>query len=58
MVEPLAHEMGVATGTLLALLTVPVVVIVWLLVRRIRARLGPGRHARQGLTGLAVSGTC
>jgi len=41
VVEPLAHEMGVATGTLLALLTVPVVVIVWLLVRRIRKRIVP-----------------
>ena len=41
VVEPLAHEMGIATGTLLALLTVPVVVIVWLLVRRIRKRIVP-----------------
>jgi uncharacterized membrane-anchored protein len=37
---PLAEPAGLDKPTLLALLTVPVVLLVWLLVRRIRARLG------------------
>jgi uncharacterized membrane-anchored protein len=37
---PLAESAGLDKPTLLALLTVPVVLLVWLLVRRIRARLG------------------
>jgi uncharacterized membrane-anchored protein len=37
---PLAGPAGLDKPTLLALLTVPVVLLVWLLVRRIRARLG------------------
>ncbi|HRO12958.1 DUF3422 family protein, partial [Amaricoccus sp.] len=45
---PLAEPLGLDKPALLALLTLPVVLIVWLLVRRIRARLGhgpgPDRH--------------
>ncbi|HET9069206.1 MAG TPA: DUF3422 family protein, partial [Amaricoccus sp.] len=45
---PAAEPAGLDKPTLLALLTIPVVVVVWLLVRRIRARLGhgsgPDRH--------------
>ncbi len=45
---PMAEPAGLDKPTLLALLTIPVVVVVWLLVRRIRARLGhgpgPARH--------------
>jgi uncharacterized membrane-anchored protein len=37
---PFAEPAGLDKPTLLALLTVPVVLLVWLLVRRIRARLG------------------
>ena len=37
---PLAEPAGLDKPTLLALLTIPVVVVVWLMVRRIRARLG------------------
>ena len=37
---PLAEPAGLEKPALLALLTVPVVVLVWLMVRRIRARLG------------------
>jgi uncharacterized membrane-anchored protein len=37
---PFAEAAGVSEGVLLALLTVPVVLLVWYLVRRIRARLG------------------
>ena len=36
---PLAHAAGLSDAALLALLTVPVVLIVWLLVRRIRSRV-------------------
>ena len=38
--SPLAEPAGLDKPLLLALLTVPVVVLVWLMVRRIRARLG------------------
>ena len=38
--SPLAEPAGMDKPLLLALLTVPVVVLVWLMVRRIRARLG------------------
>ncbi len=45
---PLAEPMGIEKPTLLAVLTIPVVVLVWLMVRRIRAELGhrsgPGHH--------------
>ena len=37
---PFAEPAGLDKPTLLALLTIPVVVLVWLMVRRIRARLG------------------
>jgi len=37
---PLAERIHVSEGVLLAVLTIPVVVVVWLLVRRIRSRLG------------------
>jgi uncharacterized membrane-anchored protein len=37
---PLAERAGLDKPALLALLTIPVVVVVWLMVRRIRARLG------------------
>ena len=37
---PLAERAGLDKPTLLALLTIPVVVLVWLMVRRIRAGLG------------------
>jgi uncharacterized membrane-anchored protein len=39
--EPLAHEIGMSTGTLLAPLTLPVVLVVWFLVRRVRKRIAP-----------------
>jgi uncharacterized membrane-anchored protein len=39
--EPLAHAAGIEKATLLALLTLPVVAVVWLLVRRIRRRIAP-----------------
>jgi uncharacterized membrane-anchored protein len=37
---PLAERIHVSEGVLLAVLTIPVVVVVWLLVRRIRSKLG------------------
>jgi uncharacterized membrane-anchored protein len=37
---PLAEAAGISKGVLLAILTLPVVLLVWFLVRRIRARLG------------------
>lgn len=37
---PFAEAAHISPGTLVALLTVPVVLVVWFLVRRIRARLG------------------
>ena len=39
---PLAEPVGIEKPALLAVLTIPVVAIVWLMVRRIRAGLGPG----------------
>ena len=42
LVAPLAEPAGLEKATLLALLTLPVVGVVWLMVRRIRARLGHG----------------
>jgi uncharacterized membrane-anchored protein len=38
--HPLAERAGISSSTLLAILTVPVVLVVWFMVRRIRARLG------------------
>ena len=38
--HPLAERAGISSGTLLAILTAPVVLVVWFMVRRIRARLG------------------
>ena len=37
---PVAERAHISSGTLLAILTVPVVLVVWYMVRRIRARLG------------------
>jgi uncharacterized membrane-anchored protein len=37
---PVAEAAGMSKGVLLAILTIPVVLVVWFLVRRIRARLG------------------
>lgn len=37
---PLAEHLGISKAGLLALLTIPVVLVVWFLVRRIRAKLG------------------
>ena len=39
---PLAERAHVSESALLAILTVPVIVVVWFLVRRIRRRLGHG----------------
>ena len=38
--HPLAERAHISSSTLLAILTVPVVLVVWFMVRRIRARLG------------------
>jgi uncharacterized membrane-anchored protein len=38
--HPLAERAHISSSTLLAILTLPVVLVVWFLVRRIRARLG------------------
>ena len=40
LLAPLSEPAGIEKPTLLALLTVPMVLLVWLMVRRIRARLG------------------
>ena len=40
LVAPVAEHFRIGKSMLLALLTIPVVVVVWLLVRRIRSRLG------------------
>jgi uncharacterized membrane-anchored protein len=42
VLAPFAEPAGLDKPMLLALLTIPVVVLVWLMVRRIRARLGHG----------------
>ena len=39
VISPLAHTVGLSDAGLLAILTVPVVLLVWLLVRRIRNRV-------------------
>jgi uncharacterized membrane-anchored protein len=48
---PFAEPAGLEKAELLALLTVPVVVLVWIMVRRIRARLGHGPEADHGKSG-------
>ena len=42
---PVAEHFHVSEPVLLALLTVPVIVVVWYLVRRIRKKLGHGSEA-------------
>lgn len=46
LLAPVAEHMHVSESVLLAVLTVPVVVFVWLMVRRIRSRLGHGSEPR------------
>ncbi len=48
VLAPVAEHFHVGESVLLAALTIPVVVVVWLLVRRIRSRLGHGAEARGG----------